>query len=99
MTFVIGRLNDLWRFRLNDSTWTWITGSNASGNARGIYGEKGIASTDNQPGAREDALTLYDSCRNTFMLFGGYGYDEINEGAYFFLKHPSIFTFNVNFSE
>jgi len=67
---------------MNDSTWNWIAGSNTV-DQRGIYGEKGIPNSDNYPGSRSGALALYDSCTQTFILFGGYGFDEENLGVYF----------------
>jgi len=74
---VIGQLNDLWRYRINDSTWTWISGSNTT-NQPGFYGEKGNASTDNYPGAHCCAVGWYDSLREEFWLFGGVGIDSAN---------------------
>ena len=82
LTLVIGMLNDLWRYRINDSTWTWVSGSNTI-NHPGVYGEKGIPNSDNYPGSRSGALALYDSCTQTFILFGGYGFDEGHFGVYF----------------
>ena len=58
---------------MNELTWTWIAGSNSTDQV-GVYGEKGIASTDNYPGARAGAAGWYDSLRQEFWLFGGYGY-------------------------
>ena len=58
---------------MNDSTWTWISGSNIT-RQYGVYGEKGIAGIENVPGAREIAVGAYDSLRQEFWLFGGYGY-------------------------
>ena len=58
---------------MNDSTWTWISG-NDTANQIGVYGEKGKASTDYLPGARSGAVGWYDSLRQEFWLFGGYGY-------------------------
>jgi len=57
---------------MNDSTWTWISGSNTP-NERGVYGEKGNASIENVPGAREGAVGWYDDLREEFWLFGGVG--------------------------
>ena len=68
-------LNDLWRYRLNDSTWTWISGSNTT-NQRGVYGEKGTASTEYVPGARGSAVGWYDSLRQEFWVFGGWGFGK-----------------------
>ena len=59
---------------MNDSTWTWMSGSNTT-NQRGAYGEKGIPNANNVPGARRSALGWYDSLRQEFWLFGGeYGF-------------------------
>jgi len=74
-----GLLNDLWRYRVNDSTWTWIAGSNTI-NQQGVYGEKGNASTTNIPGSRREAVGWYDSLRQEFWLFGGYGYSNNTVG-------------------
>ena len=38
-----GALNDLWRYRVSDSTWTWMSGS-PSVDQPGVYGAKGSAS-------------------------------------------------------
>ena len=67
---------------MNDSTWTWIAGSNTI-DQFGVYGEKSIPNSDNYPGSRYGELALYDSCTHTFILFGGYGYDEGYLGVYF----------------
>ena len=66
-------LNDLWRYRVNDSTWTWVSGSNTP-NRVGVYGTINITSEDNMPGARERAVGLYDPSRQELLLFGGNGY-------------------------
>jgi len=59
--------------RMNDSTWTWISGS-SSCNQIGVYGEKGVASELNVPGSRRNAIGWYDSRREEFWVFGGFGY-------------------------
>ena len=58
---------------MNDSTWTWISGSDTV-YQRGVYGEKGISNTTNVPGSRSGAVGWFDSVREEFWLFGGYGY-------------------------
>jgi len=65
---------------MNDSTWTWISGSNTR-DQPGFYGEKGIASVNNFPGARTDAVGWYDSLREEFWLFGGIGYGAHNDNS------------------
>ena len=73
-------LNDLWRYRINDSTWTWISGSDSI-DQPGVYGEKGNASSENVPGARYGAVGWYDSLRQEFWLFGGFGYTNSTAGT------------------
>mgnify|MGYP007125579915 FL=1 len=48
----------------------------------GVYGEKSILNAENYPGSRVNALSLYDSCTHTFLLFGGNGYDSVHYGKY-----------------
>jgi len=87
---MLGYLNDLWRYRVSDNTWTWMSGSNIV-NQVGVYGEKGVANESNVPGAREGAAVWFDSSRQQFWLFGGYIHrgeeddeeEEIETGVYF----------------
>jgi len=67
-----GFLNDVWRYRVSDNTWTWISGGNTTGEY-GVYGERGVTSIDNVPGARWGALGVYDVSNRVFWLFGGQG--------------------------
>ena len=64
-------LNDLWRYRVNDSTWTWISGSNTT-NQPGNY-EKGATNSVNSLGSRVYPAGWYDSTTKEFWLFGGNG--------------------------
>jgi hypothetical protein len=52
--------------------WTWISGSNTT-DQHGVYGEKGIPSSLNVPGARQNAVSWIDKNGNLW-LFGGLGY-------------------------
>lgn len=70
-TSTSGILNDLWQYNPTNNIWTWVNGSNES-NAYSSYGTMGVASTNNQPGARMDAIGWVDSS-NTLWLFGGNG--------------------------
>ena len=70
--FLLEHLNDLWRYSVNNNTWTWMSGSNTT-NQLGFYGEKGNGSTENVPGARSGAVGWYDELRQELWLFGGYG--------------------------
>ena len=76
----VGLLNDLWRYRVNDSTWTWISGSNKRNPPRVSIG-KGVASTDNEPGGRYSAAGWFDSATQEFWLFGGLGMAAFGSGA------------------
>jgi len=69
---------------MNDSTWTWISGSNTI-NQPGIYGVKGNASTTNVPGGRYGAVGWFDGSTQEFWLFGGYGYGSDTVGMLCFL--------------
>jgi N-acetylneuraminic acid mutarotase len=51
--------------------WTWMSGSSTVG-AKGVYGTKGSASTNNVPGARSGSVSWIDSSGNLW-LFGGSG--------------------------
>jgi N-acetylneuraminic acid mutarotase len=69
-----GSLNDLWRFRPSDRTWTWVSGSDLIGSS-GTFGTKGVGSTSNIPSARYGAITWVDTA-NQLWMFGGNGYDS-----------------------
>jgi hypothetical protein len=62
-------LNDLWSYNPTSGLWTWVGGSNTTGNM-GNYGAVGVAAAGNLPPARTDALSWVDSA-GTFWLFGG----------------------------
>lgn len=70
-SLTLGHLNDLWRYRASDATWTKLYGGLTK---KGIYGKKGISSTKNMPGGRHFAFGWYDRFSQEFWLFGGYGY-------------------------
>ena len=76
-------LNDLWRYRINDSVWTWVAGSNLAYQLD-VYGENGHASTDNVPSARYLAVGWHDTSNQELWLFGGLG---INSASYLFNKN------------
>jgi len=68
---VKAELNDFWVYRVNDSTWTWVGGSNNVEDL-GVYGKKGEASPDYFPPPRQSPQVWYDSSTRTAWLFGGY---------------------------
>ncbi|MFY7880425.1 MAG: kelch repeat-containing protein [Lacibacter sp.] len=73
-----GLLNDLWQYQPSSNYWTWIGGSSGL-NSLGVYGEKGVESNINIPGARMGAAYWKDKEGN-FWLMGGYG--RSNTGQY-----------------
>lgn len=66
--------DDVWEFNPTINEWTWMSGSNALGQA-GVYGTKGIPSAGNTPGARYGSNSWVDSQGNVW-LFGGEGCDS-----------------------
>jgi len=60
---------------VNDSTWTWLSGSQYV-NQKGKYGQQGVPASGNVPGARDDCFGWYDSSTQEFWLFGGWGHAE-----------------------
>jgi len=71
-----GALNDLWKYKVNEDKWIWISGSNTTE-------QEGVYDGDNKvPGARFDAVGCYDSLRQEFWLFGGIGYIATGSGAF-----------------
>jgi len=71
----VGCLNDLWKFSVSDSTWTWIHGNNTL-NKKGIYGTQGYSNPTNIPGARYGAVGWFDSSAQELWMLGGNGYDS-----------------------
>ncbi len=63
--------NDLWSFDPATREWTWVSGSDFSGDI-GVYGTKGVATPTNVPGAREASASWRDSS-GQLWLFGGFG--------------------------
>jgi N-acetylneuraminic acid mutarotase len=66
-----GLLNDLWKFDVASSLWTWVKGVGTI-NTNGVYGVKGTPSDLNNPGSRQNAVGWTDGIGN-FWLFGGTG--------------------------
>ncbi len=63
-------LNDLWRYNIATNTWTWMKGSNTTGQP-GTYGTMGTENAANTPGNRWVHSSWKDNIGN-FWLFGGY---------------------------
>ncbi len=62
-------LNDLWKYDPGTNQWTWVSGTNTTGQA-GIYGTKGVSNPSNMPGSRYNAISWVDAS-GKFWLFGG----------------------------
>jgi len=69
-----GSFNDLWEFNPLNKEWTWVSGGNTL-NAKGVYGNAGVAVSGNVPGSRVNAVSWADGNGNLW-LFGGLGYDS-----------------------
>ncbi len=70
--------NDLWKFDITTSQWTWMKGSNLP-NQTGVYGNKCIGALNNTPGSRRETRSCWkDDCGN-FWLFGG---EDLNAAGY-----------------
>jgi N-acetylneuraminic acid mutarotase len=68
---VDSRTNALWKYNLTTAEWTWVSGTQNTQGAVGVYGAKGVASTSNTPGARTSMCTWIDSSDNIWV-FGGF---------------------------
>ena len=57
---------------MNDSTWTWMSGSNKQNN-RGVVdtNQKGVPSVDFMPSSRVSAAGWYDINTKEIWLFSG----------------------------
>jgi gliding motility-associated-like protein len=75
----VGYLNDLWKYDPVANEWAWMSGDN-SPNQPGVYGTKGVPSTNNRPSARKWAANWTDKTGNLW-LFGG-AVDEVH-GPFF----------------
>jgi N-acetylneuraminic acid mutarotase len=70
-------LNDVWRYTVSSNSWSWMGGS-ATGDARGVYGTRGVLGVGNIPGARDGAAVWAtgSGSAGTVWLFGGNGLDS-----------------------
>ena len=88
MRSMLGYLNDLWRYRVSDKSWTWMSGSNIVDQV-GVYGEKGVADESNVPGARSAAAVWFDGTKQELWLFGGASYTD-------YLSYNDMWVYRVN---
>ena len=64
-----GAFNDVWSFDPVSSSWTWLKGHPRT-NQSGVYGQKGVASASNTPGARGGSVGFMEPSGH-FWIFGG----------------------------
>jgi hypothetical protein len=70
-TATMGQLNDLWKFNVTTSEWTWMGGANVV-NSSANYGTAGTSAPTNIPGARSGSAAWKDNSGN-FWMHGGTG--------------------------
>lgn len=73
-SIVLGMLNDLWYYSVDENKWTLVSGSEDINN-KGDY-----TSENKRPGARSNALAWFDKDSRKAYIFGGLGYDESTYG-------------------
>ncbi|RPI76190.1 MAG: hypothetical protein EHM45_13705 [Desulfobacteraceae bacterium] len=74
----LGFLNDLWRYRPADKTWTWVSGEHTV-YQRGVYDTKGVPSATGKPGGRQCSVAWIDAAGDLW-LFGGSGLSTAGQG-------------------
>ena len=62
--------NSLWKYDISINEWTWMQGSNSSGQA-GTYGIKGVPDPANSPGVRWEGATCWTDTSGNLWMFGG----------------------------
>lgn len=72
-----GRLNDLWKFDVLTSEWTWVKGPNTV-NTPGNYGTLMVPAATNNPDPRDEGATAWTDGNGDLWLFGG----ESSAGTY-----------------
>jgi N-acetylneuraminic acid mutarotase len=73
-----GVMNDLWRYDIGINEWTWMKGSNTSGQT-GVYGTMGVASASNIPGARWGSVGWTGSNGKLWIFGGEFGNKYFND--------------------
>lgn len=63
--------SDLWMFDISANEWTWVNGSNTTGQAA-VYGIQGVPSVSNNPGDRWECASSWVDNAGDLWLMGGY---------------------------
>jgi N-acetylneuraminic acid mutarotase len=74
-----GAFNDVWSFDPITSNWTWLKG-HARTNQPGIYGQKGVSSVSNTPGARSGGAGFLSPAGNLWVFGGAAGATSFSDG-------------------
>jgi PKD repeat protein len=64
-----GYRNDLWKYNIAINEWTWMKGSQVSGQA-GVYGTMNVEDPANTPGERESYSHWTDASGNLYLFAG-----------------------------
>jgi N-acetylneuraminic acid mutarotase len=86
-----GVFNDLWEYSPTANQWTWVSGSNTSGQS-GVYGQQGVGAASNVPGARYYGVGWTDASGNLW-LFGGVSNSNDSTGTS--LVFNDLWEFNI----
>jgi gliding motility-associated-like protein len=92
----LGYLGDLWKYSVQDATWTWMQGDSTLTPAA-VFGIMGQAAPANTPGARGQAACWVDSTGN-FWLFGGSLW-EIQNGETFGFRRNDVWKYDPGTNE
>ncbi len=74
-----GLLQDLWKYVPATNEWTWVKGSDLTGQT-GVYGVQNTAAAGNLPGGRKFPMCWYTPSGDAYML-GGAGHSTLTLGA------------------
>lgn len=84
--------NDLWKYNIQNKTWTWINGSMDAlfSTKKAVYGTMGVADAKNTPGSRYFAANFKDNNGNLWLFAGNNGNDlwkyNIQTGLWTWMK-------------
>lgn len=74
-----GSYNDVWSFDTATFSWTWLKG-HARTNQKGVYGQKGVSSASNTPGARGGSAGFLAPTGHLWVFNGAAGATGFSDG-------------------
>ena len=89
--------NDLWKFNALSLQWSWMGGSQETGEL-GIYNERGISSSENIPSSRTFSIGWKD-LEGNFWLFGGLGVSRTYGNSKEDVSLNDLWKFELNSNE